>query len=70
MANLFNVGNAVICQKKGGQTGSKTTSPEFRGVVREVLSGGTEYRVKMQYGDAALFHFKDGVVKEEYMTGA
>ena len=73
MANLFSVNDQVICQKKGGQTGTKATSPEFPGVVTEVLPGGTEYRVRMKgvgMAHVTKRHFPGDVVKEEHMTAA
>lgn len=55
MANLFNVDDQVICQKLGGQSGTKTVSPPFPGVVKEVLAGGTKYRVDMRgYAEGTL----------------
>lgn len=40
----FAVGDPVVAQKMGGQTGNKKISPQFQGVVAEVLGGGA-YRV-------------------------
>jgi len=73
MANLFNVNDNVICQKKGGQSGNKPITPAFQGVVKEVLSGGTQYKVAMEFVGLAhtpYIHFKDGIVDEEFMTSA
>ena len=70
MANLFSVGDPVICQKTGGQSGNKKCSPAVPGKVLEVLSGGTEYRVHLKWGDATRRHFPNNIVKEQYMTGA
>lgn len=64
----FNVGDPVICQKTGGQSG-KNISPPFTGVVRQVLAG-SKYDVKMTFGDAARVHFKDSIVDEAHMTAA
>ena len=72
MANLFSVGDNVLCQKTGGQTGNKKLSPEFPGKVIEVLSGGTKYRVMMKNVNRAhtplAAHFKGGIVEEQYIT--
>jgi hypothetical protein len=74
MANLYNVGDNVVCQKKGGQTGTKAITPAFDGVVAEVLAGGEQYRVTMAFipGRAHTHraHFKGGIVNEVDMTAA
>ena len=68
MANLYNVGDSVVCQKKGGQTGTKPLTPSFEGKVVEVLPGGTEYRVSMTR--PLERHFPGNIVKEADMTAA
>lgn len=71
MANVFNVNDEVVCQKKGGQTGNKPLTPAFQGTVVEVLAGGTEYRVKMKpsrLSGTSTMYFKDNIVAEEHMT--
>jgi hypothetical protein len=78
MANLHNVGDNVVCQKLGGQSGTKVISPPFNGKVLEVLAGGTEYRVEMKttgnvHSPAAHFGKSQAagrLVKEEFMTAA
>jgi hypothetical protein len=67
----FNVGDNVICQKKGGQSGNKAVSPPFPGVVREVLGGG-KYNVDLKpiARTAPAAHFGSGVVSESEMTAA
>ena len=74
MANLFSVGDQVVCQKLGGQTGSKPLSPAFPGRVAEVKPGGTEYLVVMKNVNRAhtplAAHFKGSIVKEEFITAA
>lgn len=44
----FAVGNTVIAQKLGGQTGNKAESPAFLGTVEEVLPG-SQYRIHPIY---------------------
>lgn len=71
MANLFKVGDSVVCQKKGGRSGTKNVSPPFPGTVAEVLTGGTRYRVEMKpVGVVHSYktHFKGGIVDEQFMT--
>lgn len=74
MANMFNVGDSVVCQKKGGQSGTKALTPAFPGQVLEVLPGGEKYRVKLGFPGGlthtAYAHFKNGIVEEASMTSA
>ena len=68
MANLYNVGDNVNCQKFGGQTGTKAISPLFVGKVTEVLAGGMKYRVSMT--PRPSIHFPGNIVDEGDMTAA
>jgi hypothetical protein len=75
MANMFNVSDNVVVQKKGGQSGTKSLTPAFQGEVLEVLSGGTEYRVRFQAVRGVRNPFvvrgaKSGVVAEADLTSA
>ena len=73
MANLFSVGDSVVCQKLGGQSGNKPLSPAFPGTVLEVKPGGNEYVVGMRRTNRAhtpMVVFRNGVVEEQYMTAA
>lgn len=77
MANLYNVGDSVLCQKLGGQSGTKAISPEYSGVVKEVLPGGEKYVVLLKKGpapqaimQAPRAHFQGNVVKESEMQSA
>lgn len=72
MANLYNVGDDVICQKLGGQTGSKPKSPPFPGKVEQVLPGGEEYvvRLKRISYQTPNRHFPGGKVMEAEMQSA
>lgn len=68
----FVVDDNVKIQKKGGQSGTKPMSPEFDGVVTEVLAG-SQYKVKPVYtvmiGRFDAF-FPDFIVDEADMTAA
>lgn len=69
MANLFKVGDVVICQKLGGHDGTKKISPEFHGVVTAVLSGGTKYNVMMKsaaLGHTFKVHFGENPIVDEH----
>lgn len=68
----FNVGDNVVCQKKGGQSGIKPITPAFSGVVREVLGGG-KYRVDLKPAFTASpngYFGEAGIVDEADMTSA
>ncbi len=70
MANLYNVGDSVKCQKTGGQTGTKAITPEFLGEVMEVKPGGMQYKVRMKPERSAQVHFKGFIVDEGHMSAA
>jgi hypothetical protein len=68
----FNVGDSVVCQKMGGNSGTKPITPAFPGVVKEVLGGG-KYRVAMRVvvqASPAAYFGEAGIVDEADMTSA
>lgn len=72
MANLFNVNDRVVCQKRGGQSGNKPLTPAFAGTVKSVLPGGTSYVVAfdkpaVRQPDPSTY-FVDSVALEEHMV--